>query len=77
MPIVSSQLIPDAHTQPSGRRYVFERHVDHLGVIYSVGPYQVDDATFDSAARLAQRAAEINYQLVQAEIDGVLSGAPV
>ena len=66
MPIVSSAAIIDAHTQQGGGRYVIERHTDDAGVVHQVGPYLAPDG-FDTAARLAARATQIDEQLAEAE----------
>ena len=66
MPIVSSVTIIDAHEQSSGGRYVIERHTDDAGGVYQVGPY-LAPAGFDTAARLALRATEIDAQLAESE----------
>ena len=71
MPIVSSVTIIDAHTQVSGGRYVIERHTDDLGKVHQVGPY-LAPAGFDTAARLASRAIEIDTQLAEAEAAALL-----
>mgnify|MGYP000320118821 CR=1 FL=1 len=66
MPIVSSSFTQDAHVQKDGGRYVIERHIDADGQVYQVGPYLAPEG-FDTAARLASRATEINDQLAEAE----------
>lgn len=66
MPIVSSTHTIDAHTQQGGGRYVIERHTDDAGVVHQVGPYLAPDG-FDTAARLAARATQIDEQLAEAE----------
>lgn len=66
MPIVTSEAIVDTHTQPDSSRYVWERHVDNLGIVYQIGPY-LAPAGFDIEARLASRASALSDQLAEAE----------
>ena len=72
MPIVQTVVEADAHTQQGGARYVVERHTDHLGNQYMVGPYLAQPG-FDYNARATQRAAEIEQQLAEAEVDQELN----
>lgn len=72
MPIVSSETIIDAHTQAGGGRYVIERHTDDAGVVHQVGPYLAPEG-FDTAARLAARAVEIDAQLAEAEAQALIA----
>lgn len=71
MSIVSSESIVDSHTQADGSSYVIERHTDHLGNVYQVGPYLAPSG-YDVAARLASRAVELAAQLADTEAVGVL-----
>lgn len=72
MPIVQTVVEADAHTQQGGARYVVERHFDHFGQQYMVGPYLAQPG-FDYNARATQRAAEIEQQLAEAEVDQELN----
>lgn len=73
MPIVQTVVQADAHTQQGGARYVVERHFDHLGQQYMIGPYLAQPG-FDYQARATARAAEIEQQLAEAEVTEELSG---
>lgn len=66
MPIVSSVVEADAHTQREGGRFVVEKHTDDAGQIYTVGPYLAPSG-FDVQGRLNARAQEINVQLAESE----------
>src|SRR4051812_30602330 len=65
MPITSSTIIEDA-AQRDGRRWIGERHVDDLGLVY-VFRYMVP-AVFDAAAALAARAVQLAADLKASEI---------
>jgi hypothetical protein len=70
MPIVSSVLVADL-AQSDGRRYLRERHTDHLAKIYLV-EYLAPAAT-DAAAAMAARVLVLEDRLVQAEIEADLA----
>lgn len=72
MPIVSSTVIVDDHTQTSGARYVREVHLDQDGIQYDVGPYLAQPG-YDYTARMQSRVAEIDEQLAQAEVNEELA----
>lgn len=72
MPIVQTVVEADGHTQQGGGRYVVERHQDHLGNWYMVGPYLAQPG-FDYDARATARVAEIEQQLAEAEVDQELA----
>ncbi len=71
MPIVTSEAIQDAYTQPGGSRYVIERHTDNLGQVYQVGPWLAAPGA-DVQAILAARAAELNDQLAAVEAQALI-----
>jgi hypothetical protein len=66
MPIVSSAIVED-RVQRDGRRSVQERHVDHLGGVQDV--FYLAEAGADVAAMLPVRAALMDAQVAQAELD--------
>lgn len=53
--------------QADGRRWIIERHTDHLGVVRERGPY-LADASYDPDGDLASRAAEMNAALAAGEL---------
>ena len=64
----SSTYTTDAHTQPDGSRYVYERHTDVTGRVHTVlyrAPAAWGDAEIN--AILSRRAGEIDAQLAEAE----------
>ena len=65
MAIINSTFTPDAHLQKDGRRYVTERHVDHLGVehlfVYKAA------ANADYAAIMAARVPRIEEAIAESE----------
>lgn len=72
MPIVQTIVKADDYEQRGGGRYVVERHTDHLGNEYMAGPYLAQPG-FDYNARATARAAEIEQQLAEAEVDQELA----
>jgi len=76
MPIVSSSLVIDAHTQKDGSRYVKETHVDSEGrsqqVLYKLPAGQSEA---DAQARMTARVAYLDEQLAEGEAQEVLNGA--
>jgi hypothetical protein len=57
MPILTSALTTDTHTQADGSVWVYERHVDHTGKAHTVS--YLAPAGFDTGTTLAMRAANI------------------
>ena len=72
MPIVSSTVVGDA-PQIDGRRAITERHVDHLGVVYTFHWYAAPGA--DATAQLAGHATQLLNDLANAEIAANLQRA--
>lgn len=65
MPIVASVIVEDA-PQMDGRRWVRERHTDHLGAAHDVLYLALAEA--DAEAIMAARVSAIEAQLAAAEI---------
>jgi leucyl aminopeptidase (aminopeptidase T) len=63
--IVSSAILDDAQ-QIDGRRWIAERHTDHLGLVYEFR--YLCAAVTDAAALMAARVASINADLTAREI---------
>lgn len=73
MPIVRTEVEVDQHTQQGGARYIVERHFDHLGSQYLVGPWLAQTG-FDYQSKVDQRVVEINEQLAELEVSRELNG---
>ena len=72
MPIVNSTIIVD-HAQVDGRRRIWERHQDHLGVSHLVA--YIAESADDVTQNLAPNAVLIEDQLAAAEIAANLEEA--
>lgn len=72
MPIISSQIITDS-AQADGRRYIRERHTDHLSKLYDVVYLAEIEATIQDV--LLTRAALITEELRKHEINTNLKKA--
>lgn len=72
MPIISSQIITDS-AQADGRRYIRERHTDHLSKLYDVVYLAEIEATIQDV--LLTRAALITEELRKHEINANLKKA--
>jgi len=66
MGVVTSVIVED-RVQRDGRRSVQEQHTDHLGRVQDV--FYLAEADADVAAMLPVRAALIDAQAAQAELD--------
>ena len=65
----SSTFTTDAHTQPDGSRYVYERHTDVTGRVWQPHPWRAPAGWGDAeiTAVITARAAQIDAQLAEAE----------
>lgn len=70
MPIVASEIVEDA-PQRDGRRWVRERHTDHLGAAHEF--LYMAEAGTDAAAVMAARVPVIEAMLAEAEIEANLA----
>ena len=71
MSIVNSSYTVDTNDQVGGGKYVWERHLDGAGVVYTIGPY-LAAAGFDVDKNLALHAEELSAQLAQNEFTSVV-----
>lgn len=63
--IVSTVVTPDNHIQRDGRRYVTERHTDHVGVEHLHVYKSVDGADYQAVAQA--RVTKIEQALAESE----------
>lgn len=70
---ISSSIIIEDSAQPDGRRWIRERHTDHLGATHDV-VYMAESAT-NASEVMSNRVASILSQLKQAEINANMAKA--
>ena len=70
--ITSSTIIEDS-IQADGRRFIRERHTDHLGVFHEIS--YLAESTANAETAMTARVTQIVEQLKQAEINANMSKA--
>src|SRR3990167_5429163 len=68
--ITSSTIIEDS-IQADGRRFIRERHTDHLGVFHEIS--YLAESTANAETAMTARVTQIVEQLKQAEINANMS----